>query len=252
MKSEKTISIFWTGGYDSTYRVVQLSRFNVSIQPIYMSDNRPSEEFELKAIEEITSLLIKHPQTKARFLPLQIVSMEQRENDEEYKDAYSRIYKNDFVGPQYIWLGAFSEKIPDIEMSIHKDDKAINIILKYGKLKKVSDEIIGDYYIVDKENSPADIIKLWGNLHFPLVYVAKTEMREFYNSQGYSDVASKTWFCYTPINGKPCGLCNPCKYTIEEGLKERFTKMSLARYYCKKILVKVRDFVFGKKRRKIS
>lgn len=247
MKEKRIIPIFWTGGYDSTFRVVALSRCEVSIQPIYMSDNRPSEKQELNAIEEITSLLIKHPDTKATILPLKIIGYNEREDDKEYREAYDRIYQKDFVGPQYIWLGVFAEKNPNIEMSIHKDDKAISIILKYGKLKKINDTLIGDYYVVDKENSPEDIAKLWGNLHFPLVYITKKEMRDFYNKYGYSEVASKTWFCYRPINGKPCGMCNPCKYTIEEGLTERFTTKALTRYYCKKILVTIRDFVFKKR-----
>lgn len=238
MKNEKVVSIFWTGGYDSTFRVVMLSRCDVTIQPIYMSDkkDRTGEEFELKAIEEITGLLIKHPETKAKIRPLIYVSMDERHENEDYRDAYSRILQKDFVGSQYVWLGAFSEKNPNIEMSIHKDDKAINIILKYGKLKKVSDEIIGDYYVIDKESTPKDIVKLWGNLHFPLVYITKIEMRDFFKNNGYSDIANKTWFCHTPKNGKPCGTCNPCKYTIEEGLIERFSTIAIIRYYRKKII----------------
>jgi NAD(P)-dependent dehydrogenase (short-subunit alcohol dehydrogenase family) len=30
-----------------------------------------------------------------------------------------------------------------------------------------------------------------------------------------------TWFCHRPVNGKPCGACAPCVYTIEEGLAWR-------------------------------
>jgi hypothetical protein len=30
-----------------------------------------------------------------------------------------------------------------------------------------------------------------------------------------------TWFCHTPARGKPCGICAPCVYTIEEGLAHR-------------------------------
>jgi len=30
-----------------------------------------------------------------------------------------------------------------------------------------------------------------------------------------------TWFCHRPVRGKPCGLCAPCVYTIEEGLARR-------------------------------
>jgi hypothetical protein len=30
-----------------------------------------------------------------------------------------------------------------------------------------------------------------------------------------------TWFCHTPVRGRPCGICAPCVYTIEEGLARR-------------------------------
>lgn len=42
------ISILWTGGWDSTYRVVELSRQKVTIQPIYILDpKRESANYEL-------------------------------------------------------------------------------------------------------------------------------------------------------------------------------------------------------------
>lgn len=230
-KKESAVSIFWTGGYDSTFRVVQLSRCNVEIQPIYVSDNRDCEPNELKAIEDITHMLAKHPATIATFCPLRIITKDQRGHDKEFNDAYLRISSKDYVGSQYVWLGCYAEKNNGIEMSIHRDDKAINIIQKYGQLKKITDDVIGEYYVIDSENSPADIVKLWGFLRFPLADYTKLQMKEFYNKEGYTDVANATWFCHHPKNGKPCGTCAPCRYTIEEGLKERFTVAALCRYY---------------------
>lgn len=231
-KERKIVSIFWTGGYDSTFRIVQLSRCNADIQPIYISDNRKCEANELKAIEDITRMLKEHPGTIATFRPLKFVSKAERENDKEFNEAYLRISSKDYVGSQYVWLGCYAQKNDGIEMSIHRDDKAINIIQKYGRLKKVTDEVIGDYYVIDEHNSPADIVKLWGFLRFPLVDYTKLQMKEFYNREGYDEIANATWFCHTPRNGKPCGTCAPCRYTINEGLKERFTSGAIIRYYC--------------------
>lgn len=229
------VSIFWTGGYDSTFRIVQLSRCNVTIQPIYLSNDRVTENYELAAIGEITKMLTEHPSTIADFLPLKVIKTEAWDNEtysnKEIADAYRRILSNDYVGWQYVWIADYSEKNPNVEMSIHQDDKAISIILKYGRLKKNIDNIIGEYYTIDKEYTPNDIVKIWGNLRFPLVYFTKLDMKEFYDKEGYSHIAQKTWFCHHPIDGKACGVCNPCKYTIEEGLKERFTKKALIRYY---------------------
>ena len=60
-------------------------------------------------------------------------------------------------------------------------------------------------------------------------------MRRYYIDNKYEDIMNLTWFCHTPIDGKPCGKCNPCRYTIEEGLRERFTRIALMRYYLQKI-----------------
>lgn len=73
----QTIEIFWTGGFDSTFRVVQLSRYPIMLQPVYItgiaSDVRKNEYYELRAIKQITALLKEKPETKAEILPLKIV-----------------------------------------------------------------------------------------------------------------------------------------------------------------------------------
>ncbi len=33
-----------------------------------------------------------------------------------------------------------------------------------------------------------------------------------------------------PVNGKPCGRCNPCRYTIREGMAERLPRDVVMRY----------------------
>ena len=138
------------------------------------------------------------------------------------------------MGSQYEWLGVFALEHKGIEISIHKDDKAIELISKHGKLKKVTDDI-GDYYIIDESSSSKDCITLFGNSHYPLADLTKLQMKEQYQALGLSDIIDDTWFCFTPINGKPCGRCNPCKYTIEEGMAYRFSKEALRRYYLHKI-----------------
>lgn len=242
MNNERTVvEILWTGGYDSSFRIVQLSRLDIDIQPYYLSDNRKSEQNELKAILDITDALQKHPQTKCIFRPLIIVSMSQRIEDEKITQTYNRLLQTDFFGSQYDWLARFSKIHKGIELSIHQDDKAIILINKYGKLKRVFDSTLGEYYILDKENSSEDICTLFENYHFPLAHYTKLDMRKQYNAQNYTAIMKKTWFCFNPIDGKPCGTCNPCKYTIEEGMWRRFTPHALLRYTKRKI----KDIVKG-------
>lgn len=44
MKKREVINVLWTGGYDSSFRMVQLSKSNVMIQPYYLSDKRKCEK----------------------------------------------------------------------------------------------------------------------------------------------------------------------------------------------------------------
>ena len=229
MGSHIPVSIFWTGGYDSTFRVCQLSRKNVIISPYYLSDNRPSELMELKAIDSIRDKLINNPNTIATIKPLQYVSKDSRKVDVEVTQAFNKLLKKDFMGSQYEWLGIFALDHPGIELSIHKDDKAIILINKHGALKLQEDEY-GTYYAIDTSKSPQELITLFGNQRFPLVEYTKKRMKQEYISMGLADIINDTWFCHTPIDGKPCGTCNPCRYTIEEGMPERFSEEALRRY----------------------
>lgn len=66
----------------------------------------------------------------------------------------------------------------------------------------------------------------------------------------FSHIMEETWFCHTPYNGKPCGICNPCKYTKEEGLGRRVPKPSMAnksKVFFKKAKVKIGLILNNKK-----
>ncbi len=241
INDKKVVEILWTGGYDSTFRVVMLSRFDIVIQPYYISDKRESEKYELEAIKKITDILTADSNTKCEFRPICIIDVSQRKEIPEITDTYRRILKTDFIGRQYDFLACFATEHKGIELSVHEDDKAILLINKYGKLNKVTDDTYGDYYVLDEQNTRKDIYTLFKDFHFPLVYYTKLQMKDYYIKNGYKDVMDLTWFCYTPVNGKPCGTCNPCCYTIEEGMSERFDKKALGRYKRKCFKKKIKN-----------
>lgn len=102
----KTYEIFWTGGFDSTFRVVQLSRLPIRIQPVFCTgvatDIRKSQFYELRAIKRITELLRQKPETKAEILPLKIVHTSS--NPPEKKDpdfVYEVLPKNHAVATAF-------------------------------------------------------------------------------------------------------------------------------------------------------
>lgn len=227
------IKILWTGGYDSSFRMAQLSKHDVIIQPYYLCDNRASERNELAAISSITEDIEKHPETKCTILPLIKVNVKEVEPDREITEAYLRLKEQTSIGSQYDWLPRFAKQVNGLELCLEKAEtsKARNCILKFGKIKTITEGKV-TYCIIDNKNSSSDLIKVFGAFHFPLPLfeMTKLDMREEYVKLGFGESIDKTWFCFTPIDNEPCGLCNPCISSIKEGMDFRFSTAGLRRY----------------------
>jgi len=229
------VNVLWTGGYDSSFRMVQLLKKDVTVQPYYLSDNRKSEQNELNDIVEITDDINKNEGTRCEILPLKIYNVSDVKEDEKITEAYSNLRKYLPLGSQYDWLPRFAKEhnIKGLELGLEKAETSVayNCIQKYGDVKFIDHDEVA-YYIINQEKSTADLIKIFGSFHFPdpLFTITKQEMLKEYKKLGFETTVSKTWFCFNPINNKPCGLCNPCKSTIEEGMEFRFPKSSLRRY----------------------
>jgi 7-cyano-7-deazaguanine synthase len=226
------VNVLWTGGMDSSFTMIKLSRCNVEIQPYYLCDNRDSEKFELNAIAQITDDIEKHPETRCIMLPLIKLSTSEIEKDSSITSAYERLSRTTKIGSQYDWLARFAKTTEGLELSLEKSDnsKALSCIMKYGDVKRIDDGEV-HYYVLDEAKSTEDLIKVFGGLRFSLVwdYMKEEEVEEF-KKLGFEESHKKTWFCFTPINGKPCGSCNPCKTAIGDGMAWRFDKDALKRY----------------------
>jgi len=232
------VKILWTGGFDSTYRMIQLSKNEVTIQPFYLSDKiRRSEHYELNAIQSIAYDIKKHPETKCKVLPLIKFSVSDLKEDGDIVEAYQRLRKISWIGPQYIWLSEFAKTNQGLELCLEKDDcdrvdnkyGATYCILHNGNLKQVKEGDI-DYWILDDDKSSKDLIKVFGAFHFPVINITKLRMVEEYKRLGFTEAMKKTWFCHTPVKNKPCGVCNPCKQVIEEGLSFRIPPAGMKRH----------------------
>ena len=208
--SKEMVYILWTGGWDSTYRVVELSKRDIVIQPIYVKDSgRKSVPYELKAMNQIVSLLKTMNETKALFSPLKVIDLTDIPENAEITKAYQLFKKEADMGSQHDWLARLALQYPGMELCIEKalgDHAPIRqSINRHGKLINT-----GDGFIVDKEHSSKELNLILGNLKLPIFEKTEKEMRRDIHEWGYDNVMSHIWFCHTPINGKPCGLCSPC------------------------------------------
>ena len=243
---KEPIHIFWTGGWDSTYRVVELSRQKVVVQPIYILDEkRASNARELAAIEKITEMLGNREETLAEILPAKIVKVSEIPENEKITSQVKLLMEKYGWGIQHEWTARAALMYPMIEMCIEKVTKGYmptrKIIGDFGKLK-----MSAHGWVVDRENSDEILIAALGNITLPIFETTELEMLENIKAWGYEDIMSNIWFCHNPINGETCGLCSPCHTKFDSNMEFLLTEKAKRR--CKKLAVVEKCFgTFGRK-----
>lgn len=224
------IKILWTGGWDSTFRVVELSRMNVVIQPIYVLDSkRKSTEYEFKAMDKIIQMLKEKKETKAQFKSLIIVKKEEIPENEEITKAYKTITAKTHLGAQHDWLARLATMYPNIEIGTEwgspETSHIIQSIQEFGEL--VMEDGIG---YLDKDKSSREGLLVLGNFRYPIIEKTEKQMLEIIKEIQYEDIMKNIWFCHRPIDGEPCGVCHPCCVKIESDMEFLLPKKAIKRY----------------------
>ncbi|OLS38887.1 hypothetical protein BTR22_04340 [Alkalihalophilus pseudofirmus] len=232
VNAEVDVSILWTGGWDSTYRMVELSRKSCTVQPIYVyGDKRPSEKYERIAMQKILLELNNHKETKATILPIKFIDKQSIPLNNEITKAYHLISKETKLGSQHEWLARLAFLYPGLELGTESAPLGISNILtainKYGKL--IKDEK-GDGYVLDPNKSVKEGMLVLGNFKFPIIQKTGADMKTNISLWGYEDVMKNVWVCHTPVFGEPCGVCHPCELKIETDMAFLLTKTALKRY----------------------
>jgi hypothetical protein len=247
------VNLLWTGGWDSTFRLLELSTKPIIIQPFYLKDKRRSEPNELRAMELIANQIQKEGTTKAKINGLIILNRFDIQIDEISKNAYRSIkLKVPKLGSQYEWLSAFSKTVKGLELSLEKGSKIDFLTQSYGKRITVKDQLIGEYIVLDNKNSPNDLVDLIGEFHFPILEKTKINMKTQMESLGLMHIMNETWFCHHPIDNKPCGICIPCVQAMEKGMKYRFDSTSIFRHKIHKLFKPVMNTKLYKKITRIA
>ena len=213
------VCVLWTGGWDSTFRVLDLlitKQRNVS--PVYVVDKgRGSLHRELATMDQIrVELEVLNSAAAKRLGEVRLV--EKVTADDVYLQVWKRIRAIHRLGTQYHWLprSLAVAGVPLSDLCIHQDDKAAKVI---GQ--RVTQD--GDQIYVDAK-SGSDLFVLFSRFRLPLYNLTKLEMQDAASAGGFSELMELTWFCFRPTSdGRPCGNCNPCKYTRQEGLGRRIS-----------------------------
>lgn len=219
------MKMLWTGGWDSTFQLLQLLFVQKRrVAPFYLIDEpRQSTGMELLAMEKIrTSIRKMNKQIGSMIHPTQFHFVSDIATQPKITKAYEAICRRSFIGGQYDWLARFcsQQDISDLQLCIHRDDKAHAVVVD-----RVAGSTEPDLpFRMDNAHCGTDEHTVFKYFSFPVLHLTKMEMHKISEIRGWNEIMMKTWFCHKPKLGNPCGVCNPCLYTLQEGLGWRIPR----------------------------
>jgi hypothetical protein len=231
--SAEPVKLLWTGGWDSTYRLLDLVLVQArTVQPVYFALERRSAPMERRAMESIREGLAERwPLAAHLVLPTRYHAMEPVPEDPEALAALQALRGLPGarrLGGQYYSLAAAARhyRIDDLELGLHAEEGSA----WYDRLNAnvVAD---GDTWRLVADPEP-DALRLLEPFSFPLLTLTKRDMAARAKSAGFAELLERTWFCHTPdARGRPCGLCAPCRLTMKQGLARRVPRLKRLRHH---------------------
>ncbi len=213
------ISIFWTGGFDSTFRLCQLIKDGEEVQPIYLNMKnvdsqgeslRENSKIEKQTMNKIRQYLYKkYPGSEKLLKPTLIINKLKPNN--KITIGYKLLHYNleYFSRPitQYERMARFSWDYPTtVESCVENADSGFNIVLRKYKFSLGKDCRIKN----KKFKGIHNMIHIFDKLRFPICHLTKDDMIKEAKENNFYDVLKMTWSCWFPKNGKACGKCDMC------------------------------------------
>lgn len=207
MQTIDNTNIFWTGGLDSTFRVIQLlMSTECMVQPHYIINGEESTGFEIDTMNNFRRRISREsPGVHARFLPTIYVNSGAIKRDEEIRSFVEELRKEQKVEEQYHLMSNYCKQfgINQIEVA----------------LTSISGE--KDTYALFRD-SPA-----FKNFLYPTINYSKQDMYQIARENGWDSWLDKTSFCRRPkLTFRQCGTCGPCVESVREGRGSRLHPIS--------------------------
>jgi hypothetical protein len=219
-----TIDLLWTGGWDSTFRLLHLLLVEKSrVKPYYVIDTeRDSTLFELRAMENVRAwLLEKHPGNSRMLLPTGLVLKADIPPNDTITNRYQSLASSVYIGVQYEWLARFANtfELYDLELCIERFPPEQVNELQSLMLSSLQGE---GHDCRMQDNLEVDALSMFHYFRFPTIHLTKLDMERLSRQYGFRDVLQHTWFCHSPTqSGLPCGECRPCRLVKESGLRRQ-------------------------------
>ena len=235
--SNDVVKLLWSGGWDSTFRLLQLLVIeNKVVKPYYLIDpNRKSLSYEIRTMRKIKNRLFeKFPETRKRLLPTYMCEIHDIKENPGITKHYQAVKEKYSFGEQYDWLARFviENELNGIEMSWEGREMTT-------KRKSVLPLIHPSSEIyTDLDTSITELFKYY---KYPIFYTLRTDMITIAKQNDFYDLLELSWSCHLPSKrGNPCGRCTPCVTIMETGLSFRFSFFTKMKYYFFKPLLNIK------------
>lgn len=235
--AEDAIAVFWTGGWDSSFRVLNLAiHERCWVQPIYVVDQyRKSWRNELEAIDRIRiATAQRFPDRAANILKLLVINKSDVQISETVRDQYSVLRAAFEISWQYEYLAGVVENsgYDQVEVSlIAEDNLTLSDFVRKHAIETSYSCGATTWAMKDWTSSNAieEGMKMFHHFSFPAIHSTKRDLDAQAKARGFEDILNLTWFCHYPIGDQPCGACYVCRHVISSGLTNRFPKAALLR-----------------------
>ena len=232
------VNLLWTGGWDSTFRLLQLSEKEIEINIFYFIDKkRKSTSIEIERMQKILEEIKKLKNSRAKIGDINYIEVDIIKNkmkNDKITNSSKYLVKKYKIGTQYEWFALFCDYSNiDMEIGIEKPLSTIGKAI-YGEESKfieIKEEKFNNRLKIEILDKSSSIYYLMKNFIFPLTALTKKDMEKIAIKKGWMEIMKLTWFCHHPINSKPCGYCNPCQDAMEYGMSWRMPLISKIRYY---------------------
>lgn len=236
----QTVNLLFTGGWDSTFRLLQLSEYPIIVQPIYIVEYfRASAKHEQRTMRKIIDAVRKRDSCHAVINNQIIYDGEwvlKNCADDEISSAFQYVAKTYQLGAQYHYFALLGKHF-NMKMECGLESggeglrsKATNAIHGGCELVPLEmDFLPGRFVVLPKGESQFEYL-VFKDLIFSVIGLTKIQEGEIAEQKGWSEIMKMTWFCSHPIFGKPCGICAPCTDAMSEGMEWRMPKISQWRY----------------------
>lgn len=202
-EKKKTNHVFWTGGLDSTFRVIHLLlSTGEPVQPHYIIRREESTGNEIDAMNNIRRAIAnKYPDLRPNLLPTHYTNEELIPRSEEIAREIKELKKKVKVHEQLHILADYckASNIENIDITYERDEHVVPGDLRVSHFFEVS-----------------EAFKSFHNAHADLTKKGCYKVAE---KEGWDDLLKLTSFCRRPRKkGRPCGTCGPCCDVLKEGM----------------------------------